>query len=246
MIAVKLQCDCGQRYAFEVEPVGGVLPSTVACPACGADGTAAANAFIAEKIAAQPAPAPKPSSGAIRIGGPAQGTVGGGGAVRLSASSTVTAPPVPPAAQGQGGLRVSAAPAQAETPPATPGHRHVDRTRAENEARAKVLWGDDPKDVASFLRSQGLSFEESNGMVQSLIAERAKTVRAEGFKKMIIGGALILLPIVFFLVSLASGRIYVRPLALTVMAGFYGLWQFVKGLLMFIAPKSESGDVFDN
>ena len=83
-------------------------------------------------------------------------------------------------------------------------------------------------------------------MVQSLIAERAKTVRAEGFKKMIIGGALILLPIVFFLVSLASGRIYVRPLALTVMAGFYGLWQFVKGLLMFIAPKSESGDVFDN
>lgn len=242
MIAVKVQCDCGQRYAFDVEPVGGALTSSVACPACGADGTAAANAFIAEKVGGQAA-APAVSSGAIRIGGPTQG---GSGVVRLSAPSAVTAPSVPAVTPGQGGLRVSAAPAQAETSPAAPGHRHVDRARAENEARAKVLWGDETKDVASFLRSQGLSFEEANIMVQSLFAERAKTVRAEGFKKMIIGGALILLPIVFFLANMASGRIHVRPLALTVMAGFYGLYQFVKGLFMFIAPRSESGDVFDN
>jgi hypothetical protein len=230
MIAVKVQCDCGQRYAFDVEPVGGVLSSSVACPACGADGTAAANAFIAEKVRGQPAAAPASSAGVVR----------------LSAQSAVTVSPVPPATQGQGGLRVSAAPAQTEASSAAPGHRHVDRARAENEARAKVLWGDEAKDVATFLRSQGLSFEEANSMVQSLFAERAKTVRAEGFKKMLIGGALILLPIVFFLANLASGRIYVRPLALTVMAGFYGLYQLVKGLFMFIAPKSESGDVFDN
>lgn len=54
MIPVKIQCGCGQRYAFDVEPVNGRMSSSVACPACGADGTAAANEVIAQSLAAQP------------------------------------------------------------------------------------------------------------------------------------------------------------------------------------------------
>jgi hypothetical protein len=46
MIPIKIQCECGQRYAFETEPLGGKLASPVNCPACGADGTAAANEII--------------------------------------------------------------------------------------------------------------------------------------------------------------------------------------------------------
>jgi hypothetical protein len=59
MVAVKIECDCGQHYAFDVEPVNGQMASTVACPACGADGTATANAIIARK---QPPPAAPPTS----------------------------------------------------------------------------------------------------------------------------------------------------------------------------------------
>lgn len=55
MITLKIQCGCGQRYAFDIEPVGGQMPSTVTCPACGVDGTAAANAALAQSMAAQPA-----------------------------------------------------------------------------------------------------------------------------------------------------------------------------------------------
>ncbi len=47
MVPVKIQCGCGQRYAFDIEPVNGQMPSTVACPVCGADGTPAANEAIA-------------------------------------------------------------------------------------------------------------------------------------------------------------------------------------------------------
>jgi len=54
MIPIKLQCGCGQRYSFDVEPVNGGMPSSVACPVCGADGTAAANQVIAQTLAAQP------------------------------------------------------------------------------------------------------------------------------------------------------------------------------------------------
>jgi hypothetical protein len=60
MIPIKIQCGCGQRYAFDVEPVNGQMATTVACPVCGVDGTAAANEIIAQTLAAQPAVAPPP------------------------------------------------------------------------------------------------------------------------------------------------------------------------------------------
>jgi hypothetical protein len=50
MIPIKLQCGCGQRYAFDVEPVAGQMPWAVACPVCGADGTHAANTVIAQSL----------------------------------------------------------------------------------------------------------------------------------------------------------------------------------------------------
>lgn len=47
MMPIKIQCGCGQRYAFEVEPVCGRMPDAIICPVCGADGTSAANEAIA-------------------------------------------------------------------------------------------------------------------------------------------------------------------------------------------------------
>lgn len=48
---MKINCSCGQNYAFEVEPIAGRMPGPVKCPACGADGTEAANAVIAQTLA---------------------------------------------------------------------------------------------------------------------------------------------------------------------------------------------------
>ena len=70
MMTVKVQCGCGQRYAFDVEPVGGRMPSTIACPVCGADGTGAANEIIAQSL---PPPPPAPVGG-IRLARPAEQT----------------------------------------------------------------------------------------------------------------------------------------------------------------------------
>ena len=57
MIPIKIQCPCGQKYAFDIEPVDERMPLPVACPVCGADGTAAANQIIAQHLPAQAAPA---------------------------------------------------------------------------------------------------------------------------------------------------------------------------------------------
>ncbi|MGA2180646.1 MAG: PQQ-binding-like beta-propeller repeat protein [Verrucomicrobiota bacterium] len=55
---VKVQCGCGTRFAFDVEPVNGRMPVRVKCPGCGADGTDLANEVIRQKLAATAAAAP--------------------------------------------------------------------------------------------------------------------------------------------------------------------------------------------
>ena len=53
MMPVKIQCGCGQRYAFDIEPVRGQMPASVVCPICGSDGTSAANEVIAFTLATE-------------------------------------------------------------------------------------------------------------------------------------------------------------------------------------------------
>ena len=47
---LKVVCQCGQKFKFDVEPVGGRMPFQVNCPVCGVDGTAVANQLLAEKF----------------------------------------------------------------------------------------------------------------------------------------------------------------------------------------------------
>jgi hypothetical protein len=224
MIPIKIQCACGQRYAFEVEAVGGRMPSAVACPACGADGTAAANAAIAQSLAAQPPIAARPVG--ILLNAPTS---------TLSAFPAAAASPVPTAAPP---------PIAAPRRP-MPAAGQVDRTRAENEARAKISWGDPPEDVIKFLMMQGFGYEEASILVRALVRERASTIRRNGIGKILIGCVLVPVPIVAFSVFIRMGYIPLTPAALTVMAGLYGAWMLLKGSFMVLAPKSEPGDVAD-
>lgn len=61
---IKVQCDCGQKFKFDVEPVHGRMPFTVNCPVCGVDGTARANVLLQQLLPPQPvasaAPPPAP------------------------------------------------------------------------------------------------------------------------------------------------------------------------------------------
>ena len=64
---LKVVCQCGQKYVFDVEPVGGQMPFTVNCPACNTDGTATANALIAQQTIASPPPPIAPVVSGLRI-----------------------------------------------------------------------------------------------------------------------------------------------------------------------------------
>jgi len=80
---LKIICDCGQKYKFDVEPVNGRMPMKVNCPVCNADGTGAANAILSRTFpdSALPPVATAPAPG---------------GSLRLNRPAPVPAAPAPP------------------------------------------------------------------------------------------------------------------------------------------------------
>lgn len=84
MIELKVQCDCGQKYKFDVEPVNNQMPFRVNCPICGADGTARANALLQAQAPAMAAPPVPVGAPKLRIGSSAP-----------AAAAVADAPPPP-------------------------------------------------------------------------------------------------------------------------------------------------------
>ena len=144
MIPIKIQCGCGQRYAFDVEGTAELAPDSVACPACGMDGTAAANSVIVQSLASQTATdAAPPAAPRVRLSVP---------------------PPTPPA--------VASTPALAPPPSSRrPRPGQIDPEQAKHEAKAKILWGDTPESVIGYLLVQGFSREEASNLVRQMFRE---------------------------------------------------------------------------
>jgi putative pyrroloquinoline-quinone binding quinoprotein len=58
-LTIKIECECGTRFKFDVEPVEGQMPVEVYCPHCGLDGTDEANRQIQALLAGEPPPPAK-------------------------------------------------------------------------------------------------------------------------------------------------------------------------------------------
>lgn len=58
---IKIQCGCGTKYKFDVEPMNGCMPSAITCPNCGTNGTMEANQQIAARRGAAVYAAPAPA-----------------------------------------------------------------------------------------------------------------------------------------------------------------------------------------
>ena len=216
MIPVKIECGCGQHYAFEVEPENGRMASSVACPVCGADGTASANEMLAQSLAAQTAAvAPRAGGTSLRI---AASENAGGPVARTATAIHKSAPHA-----SQLGL--------------------VDRSQAEVEARAKISWGDPPEAVIKYLMLQGFNHQEASELVQVMFQERTATTRGNGVKKIVIGCGLVCVPLVAYLIFAHIGVIPIKLMGIAVAVGLWGVWLILNGIIMIVAPKLETGDV---
>ena len=126
-----------------------------------------------------------------------------------------------------------------------PPPRRIDCDSVETEARAKILWGESREEVIAFMVVQGIDRVEATEFVDELLNERAQEIRGAGLRKIFIGIPLICLPFGAWIYFMAVGLIYLWPLALAIMAGLYGIWSLITGIIMFVSPKKESGDVVE-
>jgi hypothetical protein len=217
MTSIKIECGCGQRYAFDVEPANGLMPYTVACPVCGVDGTGAANEVIAQTeqpVAVAAAP------------------------MRVQLHEALAAPAVRVAQPA-----VHVAPTSSRTTHTRtvllPGQ--TDPGQVAHEARAKIFWGDPPQEVLTFLLINNVPRQEAMEIIRELTHERTVQMRKNGLIKIFSGILMICVPIGGWFGGMAV--ISIKLFAFMIMLGLWGFYRLIKGTLMVVAPKSQHGDV---
>jgi outer membrane protein assembly factor BamB len=128
-MTVKIECACGTRLGFDVEPEGGRMPVEVPCPSCGADMTGLANEFIAAQLA-QPRPL---SIGGVRMVRHAEPAA----AAPAAPAPTMTPPPPPAVAMASNRMSAPPPPAAATSgAPSEPENQPVMKRRVPSEERA--------------------------------------------------------------------------------------------------------------
>jgi hypothetical protein len=248
MIELKVYCDCGQKYKFEVEPVNGQMPFTVACPICKRDGTAKANQTLQQLVVFKPIGV-EPNTVSAAVAPPPAPAYAAAPAPAAPRVSLASPPPplrtgVTPAAAPVAVL--AAAPTPTARPVRTSGVPQQDPAQLEAEARAKILWGDRPDEVIHFLMLRGLTNEEASAKVHAMIKERSRTIRAKGLVKFI-GGTLTTLGAAGAMLTMLKVGFF-SPFVLggVGLAAVGGLWLIFNGLWKIIAPGAQSGDASDN
>lgn len=98
---IKILCECGVKFKFDVEPRDGRSPGPVHCPSCGKDQTAATDEKIREQLG--PAPAEEKKRISISVAGPSSAP----SPQAIPAGPHVAIPAVRIPTAGGGGAQVS-------------------------------------------------------------------------------------------------------------------------------------------
>lgn len=123
----------------------------------------------------------------------------------------------------------------------------VTREQVEQEARAKIFWGEDPEQVLHFLRLNRFTVEDAEAFVDSVFRERMVHVRSLGVRKILFGVPMMLVPVGAWLLF---GFMYRSVVILTVLGvagaiGLWGAWKVLEGVLMLVFPENEKVDLAD-
>ncbi len=129
MPELKVECDCGQKYKFDVEPVNGRMPFTVSCPTCGVDGTPKANDLLQQTAGVTPAANPihlielPPIGAASTASAPPPVASAPAPVASAPASPAISSPTTPPAGAPKLRINIAAhapAPVENAPPPVAP------------------------------------------------------------------------------------------------------------------------------
>ena len=111
------------------------------------------------------------------------------------------------------------------------------------EARARIIWGDAPEEVAEWLASQGVEEEKVRQIVWACLKERRDEVRRKGLAELLIG-ALITTAGAFGIGGMHFvGIVHSKAFALFILVGLYGLYRAGKGLVYLVSGHRIPGSL---
>lgn len=118
------------------------------------------------------------------------------------------------------------------------------------EARARIIWGEAPSSVHYFLISNGMSAVEADIEIKKFSAERSSEIRRVGFRKALIGTAIVCVAGISFYFTFRNTNTFFpskggRAMFGDALAGLYGMWMLVNGLVCILRPKSEHRSIPD-
>jgi hypothetical protein len=120
------------------------------------------------------------------------------------------------------------------------------------EARAEIIWGENPEAVLTLLRERGLGEKSAHTLIDQLTAERAVALRNLTLAKITHGILLLLSPLAAFFIILVPGILFRDSdsaflmllgiilgvlFNLTIGLALIGLWKIVNGLVELLRPS---------
>ena len=117
--------------------------------------------------------------------------------------------------------------------------------QAKVEARAKIIWGDPPKQVILFLRTRGLSLAEAIEITDAAYAERVAELRAKGINQIIGGVCLLGVPWIGYVIASVFGSLSFLGMVvfgLSCAVGLYGLYLIITGGYTLLFPQAQDAD----
>ena len=119
------------------------------------------------------------------------------------------------------------------------------------QAKARIIWGEDPAAVRGFLTSNGMSAAAAAAKIKEFTLDRNQEIRSLGIKSIVIGA--VVLGVAGFLCYL----MFASPRMASVstrsakgyggigVLGLYGLWKLVGGINHLVRPRAEHGAILD-
>jgi hypothetical protein len=116
------------------------------------------------------------------------------------------------------------------------------------EARARIIWGDEPASVRYFLTSNGMSTADAESRIQKLVTERTKDIRKIGIRGTCIGTMIVCVctSYIFYELKHPSALFPIpqaKAMFFTGVVGLYGIWKLVNGVVHLVFPKSETRSI---
>ncbi len=121
----------------------------------------------------------------------------------------------------------------------------MDSEQLITEARAKIIWGEDAESVREYLTSNGMPGTEADERIKAFNHERNLEIRKKGIKDTLVGAVLTVVSgglIYFLLAQSATPHLSTntgRGLGVLMLAGGYGSWKLLNGIIYLVRPQSE-------